>query len=456
MVICGALFRDLEWTKTMKFNKKTKQSKSKSLEQIRGSSSTLSSPSRSSMPEVDELRTILESGDITALFSSEELSDCPRLSSSLVNLPTFLHHNEPLPDEVINAFSRNEAAHSLILRHFPRSTLAKNLRGSVEAAASEKAKKNSRGSLEVMTSREATVEVTASKEANTEPTASGEDNPTDKKSMIKLKRKVSSLFKSNSLRPILKKPRTFEDTEVKIEIEPEVLEDLIPKRNLNNLRVRKQSLTYRGAMLSIPRYRLRASSCPDIYRNSMTTIALGEDEAENCCQRSNTGFLNCCKEWKQFMDPAYLIFALSNFILYAWYDVMYVYLYNYAEIDLKFKATDATLLLSVIGILNTFGEVIIGWLGDRSWMNLNVLYAFCMIICGGSTALVPFLTDYYALSSMAGLYGLCISANYALTSPILVNLVSLEQFSNAYGLLLLVQGISNLIGKIIDNFSRCA
>ena len=134
------------------------------------------------------------------------------------------------------------------------------------------------------------------------------------------------------------------------------------------------------------------------------------------------------------------------FIFYR-YDVMYVYLYNYAEMDLKFRSSDATFLLSIIGILNTFGEVIIGWLGDQSWMNLNILYAFSMIICGLSTALVPFLTDYYALSAMAGLYGLCISANYALTSPILVNFVSLEQFSNAYGLLLLVQGISNLIGK---------
>ena len=41
---------------------------------------------------------------------------------------------------------------------------------------------------------------------------------------------------------------------------------------LNHLKVRKQSLTYRGAMLSIPKYRLRASSCPDIYWNSMVTI----------------------------------------------------------------------------------------------------------------------------------------------------------------------------------------
>ena len=44
------------------------------------------------------------------------------------------------------------------------------------------------------------------------------------------------------------------------------------------------------------------------------------------------------------------------------------------------------------------------------------------------------------------------SANYALTSPILVNLVSLEQFSNAYGFLLLVQGVSNLLGPPFAGF----
>lgn len=152
------------------------------------------------------------------------------------------------------------------------------------------------------------------------------------------------------------------------------------------------------------------------------------------------------------MGLPYLIFALSNFILYAWYDVMYVYLYNYAETDLKYDPSDATRFLSIIGILNTLGEVLVGWLGDQSWMNLNILYAFCMLICGGSTALVPFLSSYAALGTMAGLYGLCISANYALTSPILVNLVSLEQFSNAYGFLLLVQGVSNLIGPPFAGF----
>lgn len=46
---------------------------------------------------------------------------------------------------------------------------------------------------------------------------------------------------------------------------------------LKDMRVHRNSMHYRGAMLSTHRYRLRASSCPNIYRNSMTTIAK-EDE----------------------------------------------------------------------------------------------------------------------------------------------------------------------------------
>ena len=84
------------------------------------------------------------------------------------------------------------------------------------------------------------------------------------------------------------------------------------------------------------------------------------------------------------------------------YDVMYVYLLDYTEKELKFASTDATFLLSVIGIINTAGEVIIGWLGDQPWTNLNGLYALCMFACGVATACVPFFTLYRSLAIAAG------------------------------------------------------
>ena len=67
------------------------------------------------MPDISELKAILESGNIVSLFSQEELADCPRLSSSLVNIPTYVSNGEKLPEEVINALARNKEAYQIIV-----------------------------------------------------------------------------------------------------------------------------------------------------------------------------------------------------------------------------------------------------------------------------------------------------------------------------------------------------
>lgn len=56
---------------------------------------------------------------------------------------------------------------------------------------------------------------------------------------------------------------------------------------LRNLKVQRGSITYRGAMLNIHRYRLKASSCPDIFRNSMVTIT--EEKVSALSLSSNYG-----------------------------------------------------------------------------------------------------------------------------------------------------------------------
>lgn len=91
-------------------------------------------------------------------------------------------------------------------------------------------------------------------------------------------------------------------------------------------------------------------------------------------------------------------------------------------------------------------QIILGWAGDRAWANASVIYAACMALCGGIIALVPLITDYKLLCVVSGAFGFFIAANYSLTCIILVELITLDRFTNAYGLLLLVQGLANLIG----------
>jgi hypothetical protein len=44
------------------------------------------------------------------------------------------------------------------------------------------------------------------------------------------------------------------------------------------MRFPRHSLIHRGAVLNKNKYRLRASSCPNIYRVSMTTLTKDDDE----------------------------------------------------------------------------------------------------------------------------------------------------------------------------------
>ena len=86
MCVCGMLFRDLEVTK--------KQRQPQHLRRSLSNASSSAAVTVSAMPEVEELRSLLEKGDISILFSQQELNECPRLSSSLVNLPTYITSEE--------------------------------------------------------------------------------------------------------------------------------------------------------------------------------------------------------------------------------------------------------------------------------------------------------------------------------------------------------------------------
>lgn len=154
----------------------------------------------------------------------------------------------------------------------------------------------------------------------------------------------------------------------------------------------RRSLTYRGAMLNISRYRLRASSCPDIYRNSMTTIAKEKTQWGQSLDEFKSVLMDML-DFSFFTDIRFTLFAISNFLLYAWYDVPYVYLADDA-VELGFTERDASKLISMIGIVNMVGEIILGWFGDQKSLSAGMIYAICMVFCGIVCALVPLLTSY--------------------------------------------------------------
>lgn len=57
-----------------------------------------------------------------------------------------------------------------------------------------------------------------------------------------------------------------------------------------------------------------------------------------------------------------------------------------------------------------------------------------------------FVETYWILVSLCILFGLTFASSFSFTPIILVRLVNLDDFTCAYGLILLVQGVGSLVG----------
>jgi MFS family permease len=136
----------------------------------------------------------------------------------------------------------------------------------------------------------------------------------------------------------------------------------------------------------------------------------------------------------------------------------YVYIAAQAE-ALDISKLNASYLIATIGAANTIGRIVLGYISDKSWVNRLHVYNMCLTVCGIATALSALCTEYWGLATYATVFGFTIGAYVGLTSVILVDLLGLENLTNAFGLLLLFQGIASLVGppiggKFKQNVSR--
>ncbi|ESP01427.1 hypothetical protein LOTGIDRAFT_111770 [Lottia gigantea] len=217
----------------------------------------------------------------------------------------------------------------------------------------------------------------------------------------------------------------------------------------------RNDLYYRGNLMNIQGNQMKSSSCPELYKYSEDD----EDDDDNDIFQKYPvlKIFKISKPLKRFFanmfdlgilsNKLFLLFAFSNFLLYLWYDVPYVFLADNA-IELGISEERASFLLSIIGIVNTIGQILYGAFGDRCG-NLSLLYGLSCVFAGLTMVFVPFTGSYAVLGTLGAGFGFFISANYTLQTIMLVQYLSLEKLANAYGLMLLTQGIANLVGPPI-------
>lgn len=204
-------------------------------------------------------------------------------------------------------------------------------------------------------------------------------------------------------------------------------------------------------------------SCPDliqayVYEESIASISEQESNTLHphrrlLFYRKGLSFVHTFRRMlglQLFRDYRYAIFFLSQFLFHLFYELIYLFPVDYGERIIGYTKQQTTMLVTILGLGQFFGQIFFGLVANYTNINELILYDLGTIFCGIASVLIPFVArSYLSLLLTILLFGLSISANYALTSIILANMCGLELLTSAYGLILLGQGLSSLAGPVV-------
>ncbi|KAK6061269.1 hypothetical protein COOONC_01066 [Cooperia oncophora] len=184
------------------------------------------------------------------------------------------------------------------------------------------------------------------------------------------------------------------------------------------------------------------------------------------------------------LDPVFLIFAISNMLSSVGFNSPLYFLPLHAQRGVGLDSARSSAVLSAFGegffllmcfpliffvsasfsgLSNSIGRIVYGVIADHKlplpygWGNNVVrnrlwMYNISLTICGVLTIFCFLFTSFMSLSVYAALHGFFLSAYICLASVILVDLLGLDKLTNAFGLLLLWQGVGTVAGPPIAGF----
>jgi len=111
------------------------------------------------------------------------------------------------------------------------------------------------------------------------------------------------------------------------------------------------------------------------------------------------------------------------------------------------SASNSALLVSAIGVTNSMGRLVSGWLSDQAWSCPPVIIITTVISCAVPTLyLFSIVSDFWLFLLLSCCFGFLTGMWVAATPPALVKLLGVGLLGQAFGLLTAVRGTAALVG----------
>lgn len=221
-----------------------------------------------------------------------------------------------------------------------------------------------------------------------------------------------------------------------------------PLNSLSTSSFNYVSTPYHGSTLSVLHPErastLTLNAISSTFTRKSTTIN-GEQKRYEDDEKSQQ---NKFFDFSLLKDPIYLVILISNSTNAISYTNFVILLPAYA-ISLGFENWDASLLLSIVSMLDLVGRIGGSALSDIKIIPKHWYFVGGLLASGISLAILPTCNEYALLSVYCAFFGLASGTYVGITAVIMADMLGTEKLTSSYGISLFVNGIIQLVGPPI-------
>ncbi|XP_069105357.1 monocarboxylate transporter 12-like [Argopecten irradians] len=218
---------------------------------------------------------------------------------------------------------------------------------------------------------------------------------------------------------------------------------------------------WRGSMWIVSAITLNGVIFSTTYRPLKTEKEIKNNKhntSNNYTSRTDHDSESCCKhfclamtdmfDFSLLTSPTMLLYSTSCLLVMFGFFIPSNFLPVYAT-EINLSSEDGAVLILAMGISNTVGRVVMGYITDQSYANSLVINNIALLIGGLATCSVPFYTSFGMLVTYAVVFGLVTAAFALLRSILMAELLGVHRLNSSFGLLGLSMGLSTFVGSPI-------
>ncbi|GFO49910.1 monocarboxylate transporter 14 [Plakobranchus ocellatus] len=116
--------------------------------------------------------------------------------------------------------------------------------------------------------------------------------------------------------------------------------------------------------------------------------------------------------------------------------------------------SEASLLISAVGVGDTLARVSAGFVIDHNWMRLETLFGAVLFLCAGVSLMIALVRGFALFCLAAGLYGCFAGVSISQKPTLLAVILGKEMLTSSFGIMYSFQGLGTISGPPISGALR--